>query len=54
MNENFSALTTEQINPATAHIDECSTVALKATEQLTRRNRTINLKLSPRPEEFFC
>ena len=38
MNENFSALTTEQINPATAHIDECPTVALKATEQLTRRN----------------
>ncbi|MBR1645816.1 MAG: N-acetylmuramic acid 6-phosphate etherase [Selenomonadaceae bacterium] len=28
MNENFSALTTEQINPATAHIDECSTLEM--------------------------
>ena len=28
MNENFSALTTEQINPATAHIDECTTLEM--------------------------
>ena len=28
MNENFSALTTEQVNPATAHIDSCSTLEM--------------------------
>ncbi|MBR3747477.1 MAG: N-acetylmuramic acid 6-phosphate etherase [Selenomonadaceae bacterium] len=28
MKENFSALTTEQINPATAHIDECTTLQM--------------------------
>ena len=28
MNENFSALTTEQINPATARIDECTTLEM--------------------------
>lgn len=28
MNENFSALTTEQINPATKHIDECTTLEM--------------------------
>ena len=26
--ENFSELTTEKINPATAHIDECSTLEM--------------------------
>ena len=26
MNENFSALTTEQVNSATAHIDSCTTL----------------------------
>ena len=26
--ENFSDLTTEKINPATAHIDECSTLEM--------------------------
>ncbi|MBR2732863.1 MAG: N-acetylmuramic acid 6-phosphate etherase, partial [Selenomonadaceae bacterium] len=28
MNENFSRLTTEAINPATAHIDECTTLEM--------------------------
>ena len=28
MNENFSALTTEQVNPATAHIDSCTTLEM--------------------------
>ncbi|MBR1807516.1 MAG: N-acetylmuramic acid 6-phosphate etherase [Selenomonadaceae bacterium] len=28
MNENFSALTTEQVNPATAHIDGCTTLEM--------------------------
>ena len=28
MTENFSTLTTEKINPATAHIDECSTLEM--------------------------
>lgn len=28
MNENFSELTTEAINPATAHIDECTTLEM--------------------------
>ena len=26
--ENFSELTTEKVNPATAHIDECSTLEM--------------------------
>ena len=28
MNENFSALTTEQVNPATAYIDSCTTLEM--------------------------
>ena len=28
MSENFSALTTEQVNPATAHIDRCTTLEM--------------------------
>ena len=28
MNENFSTLTTEQVNPATAHIDSCTTLEM--------------------------
>lgn len=28
MDENFSALTTEQVNPATAHIDSCTTLEM--------------------------
>ena len=28
MNDNFSELTTEKINPATAHIDECTTLEM--------------------------
>ena len=38
MNDNFSELTTEKINPATAHIDECTTLEIARAVDVIAEN----------------